>query len=60
MQSNCQEYYEREIKRLRGEVETLQGNQEELKHNNFVLQNKCKELESSEDVNKREIKKLLK
>jgi hypothetical protein len=42
MQSNCQDYYEREIKRLRAEVENLQANQEELKHNNFQLQNKCK------------------
>jgi len=48
MQSNCKEYYEKEIARLKTEVENLQAVNEEIKHNSFVVQNKNRELESSD------------
>ncbi len=46
--------------RLKSEVEALQGVNEEVKHNSFVSINRAKELEATDQLNRKEIKKIIK
>ena len=54
------EYYEREIVRLRGEVEKFQMENEENKHRFFVAENSRKDLEATSKVRQEELKQTLK
>lgn len=54
------EYYEKEIVRLRGEVEKYQMENEEHKHRFFVAENSRKDLEATSKVKQEELKQTLK
>jgi DNA mismatch repair ATPase MutS len=54
------EYYEKEIIRLRGEVEKYQLENEENKHRFFIAENSRKDLEATSKVRQDELKLTLK
>ena len=53
------EYYQKEINRLRVEVERLQEENEENKHKYFVAENSKREMESTIRVKTEEVKRCL-
>lgn len=54
------EYYEKEIVRLRDEVEKYQMENEENKHRFFIAENSRKDLEATSKVKQEELKQVLK
>lgn len=53
------EYYQKEIKRLKGEVERLQEENEDYKHKYYVAENSKKEHESATKVKSEELKRII-